>query len=117
MSVVDSIKLGKVSVGEISCCGITGCLSCQGKQSTSSLSLSSSGRSLLILLDLFNFYNFQWQGSPWGTQLAIGLLQLGAAVGRDVMAVGMEYQGGAVEGLGNTMVIGVVKLMGVQEAI
>ena len=51
-------------------------------------------------------------------------LQLGAAVGRDVMAVGVEYQGGlggigigkAVEGLGNPMVIGVVKLMGVQEA-
>ena len=47
---------------------------------------------------------------------AIRLLQLGAAVGRDTMAVGVEYQGGVVEGLGNTMVIGVVKLMGVQEA-
>ena len=55
---------------------------------------------------------------------SIRLLQLGAAVGRDVMAVGVEYQGGlggigigkAVEGLGNPMVISVVKLMGVQEA-
>ena len=48
VSVVDSIKLGRVSVGEMSCCGITGCLSCRGKQSTSSS--SSSGRSLLLLL-------------------------------------------------------------------
>ena len=49
----DSIKLGRgVSVGEISGCGIIGCLSCRGKQPTLSL-LSSSGRSLLILLDLF----------------------------------------------------------------
>ena len=55
---------------------------------------------------------------------AIRLLQLGAAVGRDVMAVGVEYQGGlggigiekALEGLGNPTVIGVVKLMVVQEA-
>ena len=39
---------------------------------------------------------------------SIRLLQLmGTAVGRDAMAVGVEYQGGAVEGLGNTMVIGV----------
>ena len=45
---------------------------------------------------------------------SIRLLQLEAVVGRDTMAVGVEYQGGAVEGLGNTMVIGVVKLMGVQ---
>ena len=52
------------------------------------------------------------------------LLQLGAAVGRDAMAFGVEYQGGlggigiggAVEGLGNPMVISVVKyLVGVQE--
>ena len=55
---------------------------------------------------------------------SIRLVQLGAAVGRDAMAVGVEYQGGLggigigkpVEGLGNPMVIGVVKLMGVQEA-
>ena len=54
---------------------------------------------------------------------AIELLQLGTAVGRDAMAVGVEYQGGlggigiggAVEGLGNPMVIVVVKLMGVEE--
>ena len=40
---------------------------------------------------------------------SIRLLQLmGTAVGRDAMAVGAEYQGGAVEGAGNTMVIGVV---------
>ena len=50
----DSIKLGRgVSVGEMSGCGIIGCLSCRGKQPTLSL-LSSSGRSLLLLsLDLF----------------------------------------------------------------
>ena len=43
---MDSIKLGQgVSLGEISCSS-TGCLSCRGKQSTSSLLLllSSSGR-------------------------------------------------------------------------
>ena len=47
---------------------------------------------------------------------AIRLLQLGAAVWRDAMAVGVEYQGGlggigigkAVDGLGNPMVGGVV---------
>ena len=47
---------------------------------------------------------------------SIRLLQLGAAVGRDAMAVGVEYQGGlggigigkAVEELGNPMVGGVV---------
>ena len=41
VSVVDSIKLGEVllalAVGEMSCCS-TGCLSCRGKQSTSSSS-------------------------------------------------------------------------------
>ena len=42
------------------------------------------------------------------------LLQLGTAVGRDAMAVGAEYQGGAVEGLGNPMVVVVViNLVGV----
>ena len=49
---------------------------------------------------------------------AIGLLQLGAAAGRDAMAVGVEYHGGlggiglggAVEGLGNPMVVGVSNL-------
>ena len=42
------------------------------------------------------------------------LLQLGAAVGRDVMAVGVEYQGGAVEEVGNPMVVVVViNLVGV----
>ena len=52
LSVVDSIKLGRgVSLGEMSC-GSTGCLSCRGKQSTSSLLLllSSTGRSFSILL-------------------------------------------------------------------
>ena len=48
VSVGDSIKLGKGSVGEMSCCCSTGCLSCRGKQSTSSLLSSSSGRSLLF---------------------------------------------------------------------
>ena len=51
---------------------------------------------------------------------SIRLLQLvGTAVGRDTMAVGVEYQGGlggigigeAVEGLGNPMVISVVKYL------
>ena len=53
LSVEDSIKLGEVllaagAVGKMSCGG-TSCLSYQGKQSTS-LSLSSSGPSLLLLL-------------------------------------------------------------------
>ena len=43
----------RVSVGEMSGCGNIGCVSCRGKQSTSSslllLSLSSSGRSFSIL--------------------------------------------------------------------
>ena len=39
---------------------------------------------------------------------AIRLLQLGAAVGRDAMAVGVEYQGGLGRmGCGSAMVIGV----------
>ena len=53
LSVGDAIKLDRavVALGEMSCCGSTGCLSCQGKQSTSSiLLLSLSGRSLLLLL-------------------------------------------------------------------
>ena len=50
---------------------------------------------------------------------SIRLLQLvGTAVGRDTMAVGVEYQGGlggiglggAVEGVGNPMVVGVSNL-------
>ena len=99
-----SIKLGRAgaALGGMSCCGSTGCLSCRGKQSTSSS--SSSGWSLLL------FFRFS---------VAVGdsmrLLQLGAAVGRGTMAVGVEYHGGlggiglggAVEGLGNPMVIGV----------
>ena len=100
-------------VGEMSC-GSTGCLSCRGKQSTSSLSVSSSGRSLLLLLLLDLFVLFSVAGVSVGD--AIRLLQLGAAVGRDAMAVGVEYQGGlggigigkAVEELGNPMVGGVV---------
>ena len=51
---------------------------------------------------------------------SIGLLQLGTAVGRDAMAVGVEDQGGlggigigkAVDGLGNPMVGGVVNPKG-----
>ena len=43
---------------------------------------------------------------------SIRLLQLtGTAVGRDAMAVGVEYQGGAVEGVGNPMVVSVVWLV------
>ena len=46
---IGAVGLSVVSVGEVSC-GSTGCLSCQGKQSTSLLLLlSSSGRSLSIL--------------------------------------------------------------------
>ena len=42
------------------------------------------------------------------------LLQVGTAVGRDAMAVGVEYHGGLGGiGIGNTMVDGVVRLMGV----
>ena len=64
LSVKDSMKLGELllalavamgAVGEMSCCGSTGCLSCRGKQSTSSSSSSSSsGRSLLLFLLLFS---------------------------------------------------------------
>ena len=58
VSIGDSIKLGEVllelalAVGAVyeRSCGSTGCLSCRGKQSTSSL--SSSGRSLLLFLIL-----------------------------------------------------------------
>ena len=74
----DSIKLGVVllavgAVGEMTC-GSTGCLSCQGKQSTStSLSLLSlSGRSLLIIVsDVF------WQFSVAGVSVGdtVRLLQ------------------------------------------
>ena len=119
LSVEDSIKLGAVwlavgAVGEMSCGG-TGCLSCRGKQSTSSssLSLSSSGRSLLLLLDLF--CRFSVAGVSVGD--SIRLLQLGAAVGRGTMAVGVEYHGGfgRIDGIGGAMVISVVKLMGVEE--
>ena len=57
MSVVDSIKLGRVSValviGEMSC-GSTGCLSCQEKQSTSVLLVSSlDGSFSTFASDLF----------------------------------------------------------------
>ena len=63
VSVRVSIKLGQMllalavdAVGRMSC-GSTDCLSCRGKQSTSSS--SSSGRSLLfsILLDLFFWFS------------------------------------------------------------
>ena len=96
MSVVDSIKLGRVSVGEMSC-GSTGCLSCRGKQSTSS-SLSS-GRSFAIFVDLF---------LQLSVEDAIRLVQLGTAVGSGSMAVGVEYHGGlgGMDGK-NTIVIGV----------
>ena len=114
LSVQDSIKLGEVllavvAVGEMSCCGSTGCLSCQGKQSTSSS--SSSGRSLLLLLDLF--FRFSVAGVSVGDSMR--LLQLGTAVGRDAMAVGVEYHGGfGGMGLGNPMVVVVViNLVGV----
>ena len=51
---------------------------------------------------------------------AIGLLQLGAAVGRGTMAVGVEYHGGfgRIGGIGGAMVISVVKyLVGVWEGL
>ena len=94
------------ALGEMSCCGITGCLSCRGKQST-------SGRSLLSVLDLFLRFSVTGRASVGDS---MRLLQLGTAVGRDSMAVGVEYHGGlggigigkAVEELGNPMVGGVV---------
>ena len=49
---------------------------------------------------------------------SIRLLQLGAAVGRGTMAVGVEYHGGfgRIDGIGGAMVISVVKyLVGIQE--
>ena len=57
MSVVDLIILGRALValgtGEMSC-GSTGCLSCQGKQSTSVLLVSSlDGSFSKFALDLF----------------------------------------------------------------
>ena len=114
LSVEDSIKLGEVSlavgaVGTMSC-GSTGCLSCRGKQSTSLL-LSSLGRSLLLLLLLSYdlFFRFSVAGVSVGD--SIRLLQLETAVGRDSMAVGVEYHGG-LGGIGieNTMVDGVRRL-------
>ena len=109
VSVGDSIKLGEVllavdavgAVGTMSC-GSTGCLSCRGKQSTSSS--SSSGRSLLLLLDLF--FRFSVAGSS--VEDSIRRLQLGTAVGRGAMAVGVEYHGGlgGIE-IGSAMVVGV----------
>ena len=115
VSVVDSIKLGRVSVGEMAC-GSTGCLSCRGKQSTSlSLSLSWSGRSLLFsILSKDLFLQFSVAGVSVGD--SIRLLQLGAAVGRGTMAVGVEYHGG-LGGMGfeNTMVGGVVVYLVVSE--
>ena len=94
------------------CCN-TGCVAWQGKQSSSSsLSSSSSERSLLILLDLF--LQFSVAGVSVGDSM--GLLQLGAAVGRGTMAVGVEYHGG-LGGIGieNTMVGGVVVYLVVSE--
>ena len=42
---------------------------------------------------------------------SIGLVQLGTAVGRDTMAVGVEYHGGlGGMGIGSAMVVGVSNL-------
>ena len=110
-----SIKLGEVSlavgaVGTMSC-GSTGCLSCRVKQSTSLSSSSLSRRSLLLfsILSLDLFCRFSVVGVSVGD--SIRLLQLGAAVGRGTMAVGVECHGG-LGGIGfeNTMVGGVVNL-------
>ena len=109
---VDSIRLGEVLlavgvVGEISC-GSTGCLSCRGKQSTSSSSSLSSGRSLLFSILVQSIV---------AVDLSVGdsntLLQLvGPAVGRGAMAVSVEYHGG-LGGIGikNTMVTLLVTLI------
>ena len=108
VSVGDSIKLGRAvaALGGMSCCGSTGCLSCRGKQSTS-LSLLFSGRSLLLLLDLF--FRFSVAGVSVGDSMR--LLQLGTAVGRDAMAVDVEYHGGLGRiGIGSAMVVGVNNL-------
>ena len=108
-----SIELGEVllvvdMVGQMSCCCSTGCLSCQGKQSTSSS--SSSGRSLLLFLIVFSillyevFFRFSVAGRA-SVGDSMRLLQLGTAVGRDTMAVGVEYHGGlGGMGLGSAMV-------------
>ena len=112
----DSIKLGGMllavgAVGGMSCCSNTGCLSCRGKQSTSLL--SSSGRSLLLLLSLDLFSILSWDLFLRASVAdSIELLQLmGAAVGRGTMAVGVKCHGG-LGGIGieNTMVVGVSNL-------
>ena len=92
-------------MGEMSGCGSSGCLSCQGKRSTS-LSLS------ILSKDLF----LQFSVAGVSVEDSIVLLQLGAAVGRGTMAVGVEYHGG-LGGMGfeNTMVGGVVVYLVVSE--
>ena len=71
------------------------------------LLLSLSWRSLLIVSDVF------WQFSVAGVSVgdAIRLLQLGTAVGRDTIAVDVEYHGGLGGiGIGSAMVVGVKRL-------
>ena len=118
VSVGDSIKLGEVllalalgAVGEMSC-GSTGCLSCQGKQSTLLLLLlllSLSGRSLLlILLDLL--LGFSVTGVSVGDSIRLFLLGAGGEGGL-WMSVVLEYHGGLGRiGIGSAMVVGVSNL-------
>ena len=91
LSVLDSIKLGRalVALGGMSCGG-TGCLSCRGKQSTSS-SLLLSGLSLLLLLLCFG-------PNPWYADYFVsvffGVDLRGACVGLCVYAgIENEYHG------------------------
>ena len=98
---VDSIKLGRVSLGEMSC-GCTGCLSCRGKQSTSELLLlSSSGRSLLLLI-LYSILSVA--GMSVGD--SIRLFRLGTTVEGGLWAVDVMACHGGLGGMGikNTMV-------------
>ena len=58
---------------------------------------------------IFNIFRFSVAGLSVGD--SIRLLQLGTAVGRGAMAVGVEYHGGLVGiGIGSAMVVGVSNL-------
>ena len=124
---MDSSKLGEVvsvalavgAVGEMSC-GSTGCLSCRGKQSTSSL-LSSSGRSLLLLFSGFigavgvSVVDSIKLGRVLVGEMSCGSTGCLSCRGKQSTSSSLSL-GEAVEDVGNPMVISVVKyLVGVQE--
>ena len=96
------------AVGEMSCDGSTCCLSCRGKQSTSLLLLSLSGRPLLILLDLL--LQFSVAGVSVGDSIRLFRLGDGGEGGLWVGVV-LEYHGGlGGMGIKNAMVDGVRSL-------